>query len=46
MAQYHFGLGALTMVPAGTNPTPVQFAVLQDVTLDIAYDIKKLRGQS
>lgn len=42
--QINFGLGILAMVPAGANPTPVQFAVLQDISLDISYNEKELRG--
>jgi hypothetical protein len=45
MPQYHFGLGQLALIPSGANPTPVQFAVLTDVTLDMNYDLKELRGQ-
>jgi hypothetical protein len=28
-----------------TNPTPVQVAVLSDVSMDVSYDMKELRGQ-
>ncbi len=45
MPQYHFGLGSLTLIPSGANPTPVQVGVLSDVSLDISYDMKELRGQ-
>lgn len=45
MPQYHFGLGSLTLIPSGANPTPVQVGVLSDISLDISYDLKELRGQ-
>ncbi len=47
-----FGAGALFGIPtvdaggnAIVNPTPVQFGALQDVSLDITFDIKELYGQ-
>lgn len=45
MPQYHFGIGGLFLTPSGANPTPVQVGVLSDVSLDLAYDLKELRGQ-
>lgn len=45
MPQYHFGLGGLYLTPSGANPTPVQVGVLSDVSIDINYDLKELRGQ-
>lgn len=45
MAQYSFGSGSLFGIPAGATPTPIQFGVLQDVTLDFSYAMKELRGQ-
>jgi len=42
--QVNFGLGVLALVPSGVNPTPVQFAVLKDISLDISYTEKDLRG--
>jgi len=44
MAQYNFGLGTLSLVPSGANPTPVPFAVLNDMSIDFSYDMKELRG--
>ena len=51
MAQYIFGAGILWGVPlqdatgaAITNPTPIQFGTLQDVSLDVSFDTKKLYG--
>ena len=46
MAQYNFGVGQLCIVPSGTNPTPIQIGVLQDVSLDISRDTKELVGQN
>lgn len=50
---YMFGSGALYGVPTAdsagnaiTNPTPVQFGVLQDVSIDISFETKMLHGQS
>jgi hypothetical protein len=45
MPQYHFGIGSLTLTPSGANPTPVQVGVLTDISVDINYDLKELRGQ-
>lgn len=52
MSAYQFGSGVLFGTPLTTasgvaipNPTPVQFGVLQDVTLDFSFDIKELFGQ-
>jgi len=42
---YKFGTGSLIAVPAGTNPSPVQFGALQDVSIDIQYTNKELHGQ-
>lgn len=42
--QLNFGVGQLLVVPPGSNPTPLQFGVLQDVSLDIKYTKKKLYG--
>ncbi len=43
--QYAFGSGSLFAIPAGANPTPVQFGALQDVSVDFNYSVKELRGQ-
>lgn len=52
MAQYLFGSGAMFGIPTAdasgtaiTNPTPQQFGVLQDVSLDISFETKTLHGQ-
>lgn len=42
---YNFGLGYLGLIPAGVNPTPIPIAVITDVSFDISYDMKELRGQ-
>lgn len=39
-----FGVGALILTPPGTNPTPVNVGILQDVSLDIKATTKELRG--
>lgn len=44
MAQYNFGVGQLFIVPAGSNPTPVNIGTLKDVSLDISRDVKELYG--
>jgi hypothetical protein len=41
---YAFGTGLLALVPAGSNPTPVQVGVLKDVSLDMSFTTKELRG--
>lgn len=43
--QYNFGTGLLTLTPSGSNPTPIQAGVLQDVSLDIEETMAELRGQ-
>lgn len=47
-----FGSGALFGIPTNdvngnaiANPTPVQFGAVQDISLDITFDIKELYGQ-
>jgi hypothetical protein len=49
---YLFGPGALFGIPTAdvngnaiANPTPIQFGALQDVSLDISFDVKELYGQ-
>lgn len=39
-----FGAGIVTLTPSITNPTPVQVATLKDVSIDISYTEKELRG--
>lgn len=52
MAQYGFGAGQLWGTPtqdasgiAIVNPTPVLFGTMQDVSLDISFEMKQLYGQ-
>lgn len=45
MAQYSFGSGSLWGIPVSAAPTPAQFAVLQDVSVDFNFSLKELRGQ-
>jgi hypothetical protein len=46
---FEFGAGTLWGFPVGgntaTNPTPMKFGTLQDVSLDISGDVKQLYGQ-
>jgi hypothetical protein len=46
---FEFGSGTLWGFPASgnvaTNPTPMKFGTLQDVSLDISADVKQLYGQ-
>lgn len=44
MAQYNFGLGGLYLVDSETPNQATQVGVLKDVTLDISFDTKELRG--
>jgi hypothetical protein len=50
MPNYQFGSGTLFATPIGgnlgANPTPMQFGTLQDVSLDISFDMKELWGQN
>jgi hypothetical protein len=47
MAQYGFGSGVLFGVRTDVSTaTPVQFGALQDVSVDIQFNIKELYGQS
>jgi hypothetical protein len=39
-----FNTGVVTLIPSGTNPSPIQIATLKDVSLDISCSIKELRG--
>jgi hypothetical protein len=41
----NFGVGQLVLNPGGTNPTPVQLSILQDVDLDFSFTEKELYGQ-
>jgi hypothetical protein len=40
-----FGSGIVTLVPAGANPSPLQIAVLQDVSVEEKWGEKELRGR-
>lgn len=46
MAQYMFGSGNLTLIPpvGASDVTPVQIAILRDVSLDVTMTTKELRG--
>lgn len=55
MAQYMFGSGILWGIPTATADgtviatnasTPIQFGVLQEVSVDISFDTKMLHGQN
>jgi hypothetical protein len=41
----HFGSGVLVGTPVGTNQTPVEFGVLQEVSVDFTFNSKPLVGQ-
>ena len=45
MSQFMFGTGMVDLNPGGTNPTPIEVGVLQDITVDISFTEKELRGQ-
>lgn len=45
MPQFGFGTGLLTLTPSGSNPTPLQLGVLQEVSLDMEQSLVELRGQ-
>ena len=40
-----FGSGVLIGTPSGTNPTPINFGLVQEVSLDISVNLKPLYGQ-
>lgn len=50
MLNPQFGSGVLFGIPnagnTATNPTPLQFGILQEVSVDFKADLKKLFGQS
>ena len=50
MPQFAFGLGQLIVVPGTNTPlvraTPVMVGTLQDVSVNIDYDLKELWGNS
>lgn len=43
---FAFGSGVLIGTPAGANPTPINFGLVQDVTYDEAGSLKSLFGQN
>lgn len=43
---YVFGSGVLIGIPSGANPTPINFGLVQEVTLDFTGTNKTLFGQS
>ena len=43
---YSFGSGVLIGTPSGTNPTPTNFGLVQEVTYDEAGTLKSLFGQN
>ena len=40
----NFGAGYITLTPSGTNPTPVQVGILQDVSIESSVTLKSLYG--
>lgn len=45
--QYNFGVGTLVGVRTDSaNPTPQQFGVIQEVSVDVTFAIKELHGQN
>ena len=44
--QIDFSLGGLFLTPPGTNPTPVQFGLLNDISIDFSGELKEMRGQN
>lgn len=47
---FEFGSGTVWMTPVGgnlpVNPTPIKVGTLQDISLDISFDLKMLYGQN
>jgi len=41
----HFGIGYLSAIPSGATPTPIPFGLVKDVSVDIAANLVKERGQ-
>src|SRR6266498_1942985 len=44
---YHrsfFGIGSITAIPSGTNPTPVDIAVIKGASVEFKSTEKELRG--
>ena len=42
---YNFGIGYLAGIPSGTNPTPIQFGLIKDISLDFKTKLVQERGQ-
>lgn len=40
----NFGVGQLSLMPAGATPTPIPVGILQDCSLDVAFTEKELYG--
>ena len=43
---YAFGSGVLIGTPAGANPTPINFGLVQEVTIEESATLKELFGQN
>lgn len=41
-----FGVGQLSLIPSGSNPTPIQIGFLQDISLDFDGDLVELYGEN
>ncbi len=44
MSQYNFGVGSLTLISPATPAQAIQIGVIKDVSLDISFTTKELRG--
>lgn len=44
MSQYNFGVGDLTLISPATTAQAIQVGVLKDVSLDVSFTTKELRG--
>jgi hypothetical protein len=44
MSQYNFGVGKLTLITPATPPQAIDVGVIKDVSLDISFTTKELRG--
>ena len=42
--QYHFGAGVLVGTNTAANSTPQKFGTLQEVSVDMSFDVKRLMG--
>ena len=45
MPQFEFGSGTLFSTVEGSNKTPRKFGTLQEVTVDVSFNVKELNGQ-